>query len=424
MNPAPYEMYQNSRPVFDGKRMRKAIQRRTIDYGSPSVLSFERQVYQRDRRDHYAIQPASTYIPELLPPLDWEYNSASSFCSKFIRPAINKDRHPVNKVVWTPEGRRLITGITSGEFTLWNGLTFNFETMTQAHKTAVRSMIWSHDEDWMVSGSDDGEIKFWQSSMNNVKTFVAHHDVVRGLAFSPTDSKLASCSDDLTIKIWDFARCEMETELKKHLWEVKCIAWHPTMAMMASGSKDNQIIIWDPRAAECIDNLHDHKGTVVEVLFNGNGNWLLTASRDQSLKLFDVRTLKEIQHFRGHDGEVTSAAWHPIHERIFCSGGADGSILYWEVGQPDPVARVKHAHENNIWSLAWHPAGHILCSGGNDKMSKFWTRNRPGDSMDDKHNSTEVMKEDEEFIPHRNMAAPGVIPGMGYRPSEVMYSPY
>lgn len=34
-------------------------------------------------------------------------------------------------VQWTPEGRRLVTGASSGEFTLWNGLTFNFETILQ-----------------------------------------------------------------------------------------------------------------------------------------------------------------------------------------------------------------------------------------------------------------------------------------------------
>lgn len=34
-------------------------------------------------------------------------------------------------MAWTPEGRRLVTGASSGEFTLWNGLTFNFETILQ-----------------------------------------------------------------------------------------------------------------------------------------------------------------------------------------------------------------------------------------------------------------------------------------------------
>lgn len=41
-------------------------------------------------------------------------------------------------MAWTPEGRRLVTGASSGEFTLWNGLTFNFETILQAHDGPVR----------------------------------------------------------------------------------------------------------------------------------------------------------------------------------------------------------------------------------------------------------------------------------------------
>lgn len=32
---------------------------------------------------------------------------------------------------WTPTGRRLITGSQSGEFTLWNGQSFNFEMILQ-----------------------------------------------------------------------------------------------------------------------------------------------------------------------------------------------------------------------------------------------------------------------------------------------------
>lgn len=40
-------------------------------------------------------------------------------------------RCPIFTLAWTPEGRRLVTGASSGEFTLWNGLTFNFETILQ-----------------------------------------------------------------------------------------------------------------------------------------------------------------------------------------------------------------------------------------------------------------------------------------------------
>lgn len=32
------------------------------------------------------------------------------------------------------------SGTHSGEFTLWNGLTFNFETILQAHNDPIRTM--------------------------------------------------------------------------------------------------------------------------------------------------------------------------------------------------------------------------------------------------------------------------------------------
>lgn len=30
------------------------------------------------------------------------------------------------------------------------------------------------------------------------------------------------------------------------------------------------------------------------------------------------------------------------------------------------VGNMDQAHEGMVWSLAWHPLGHILCSGSND----------------------------------------------------------
>lgn len=39
-----------------------------------------------------------------------------------------------------------------------------------------------------------------------------------------------------------------------------------------------------------------------------------------------------------------------------------------------------------IWSFSWHPLGHILATGSNDQATKFWSRNRPGDSMRDRYN--------------------------------------
>ncbi len=120
-----------------------------------------------------------------------------------------------------------------------------------------------------------------------------------------------------------------------------------------------------------------------------NGNWLLTSSRDQLAKLFDIRTMKELQVFRGHRREVTSCQWHPFHEGLFMTGSGDGSINFYHVGgSENPIAKIDGAHDQSIWDVAWHPFGHSVASISNDQLLRFWTRNRPGDRFDDKHNLT------------------------------------
>ncbi|XP_067851705.1 pre-mRNA 3' end processing protein WDR33 isoform X2 [Heptranchias perlo] len=404
--------------TFDGKRMRKAVNRKTIDY-NPSVIKFlENRVWQRDHRDLRSIQPDSAYYNDLVPPMGMLQNPMNAVTTKFVRTSTNKVKCPVFVVRWTPEGRRLVTGASSGEFTLWNGLTFNFETILQAHDSPVRAMTWSHNDMWMLTADHGGYVKYWQSNMNNVKMFQAHKEAIREASFSPTDNKFATCSDDGTVRIWDFLRCYEERILRGHGADVKCVDWHPTKGLVVSGSKDSQqpIKFWDPKTGQSLATLHAHKNTVMEVKWNQNGNWLLTASRDHLCKMFDIRNLKEeLQVFRGHKKEATAVAWHPVHEGLFASGGSDGSLLFWHVGVEKEVGGMEMAHEGMIWSLAWHPLGHILCSGSNDHTSKFWTRNRPGDKMRDRYNlnllpgmSDEAVGEYDDIEPNSLSSIPGM----------------
>uniref|UniRef100_A0A669DWI3 pre-mRNA 3' end processing protein WDR33 n=1 Tax=Oreochromis niloticus TaxID=8128 RepID=A0A669DWI3_ORENI len=404
--------------TFDGKRMRKAVNRKTIDY-NPSVIRYlENRLWQRDHRDFRAIQPDAGFYNDLVPPIGMLSNPMNAVTTKFVRTSTNKVKCPVFVIRWTPEGRRLVTGASSGEFTLWNGLTFNFETILQAHDSPVRAMTWSHNDMWMLTADHGGYVKYWQSNMNNVKMFQAHKEAIREASFSPTDNKFATCSDDGTVRIWDFLRCHEERILRGHGADVKCVDWHPTKGLVVSGSKDSQqpIKFWDPKTGQSLATLHAHKNTVMEVKWNLNGNWLLTASRDHLCKLFDIRNLKEeLQVFRGHKKEATAVAWHPVHEGLFASGGSDGSLLFWHAGVEKEVGGMEMAHEGMIWSLAWHPLGHILCSGSNDHTSKFWTRNRPGDKMRDRYNLNLLPGMSEDGVEYDDVEPNSIaaIPGMG-----------
>lgn len=56
--------YQNAAD-FDGKRLRKAVARKTTDYNSSVVRMLEARVWQRDYRDMRALQPDVAYYTEV-----------------------------------------------------------------------------------------------------------------------------------------------------------------------------------------------------------------------------------------------------------------------------------------------------------------------------------------------------------------------
>ena len=321
---------------------------------------------------------------------------------------------------------------------MWNGLTFNFETILQAHDSPIRSLRWSHNDTWMISGDDTGVIKYWQSNMNNLKSVHVHKECVRDLTFSPSDTKFASCSDDGTIKIWSFADATEESSLTGttlllcirigsnariktatgHGWDVKTLDWHPTKGVLASGSKDNLAKLWDPKTGRAVATLHGHKNTVTKVQWNMNGNWLLTGCRDQLVRVYDIRTMKELQVFKGHRREVHSICWHPFHENMFVSGSYEGAIMYWLMGYNDALAVNENAHTGAVFTLAWHPLGHLLASGSNDHSVRFWTRNRPGDAMNDVYHMSRQEAErmgleaDESQPEPRIHQSDGALPGL------------
>ncbi|CAI5757336.1 unnamed protein product [Candida verbasci] len=359
------------------------------------------------------IRPESSYLIDLLPSLayssSFNYNRRNNknnmaICdneSKFVHLSSNKAKHTINTVKWTPEGRRLLVASHSGEFTIWNGMTFNFETIMQAHDSPILTMQYSHSDDWLLSGDQNGNIKYWQSNFNNVNNINAHSNGVRDISFSPNDSKFVTCGDDSNLKIWNFNNGKEERQLTGHHWEVKSCDWHPSLGLIVSGSKDNLIKLWDPRSSNAISTIHGFKHTVNTTRFQpcGTSRLIASVSRDRSCRIFDLRTMKDMIVIRDSETDLSCVAWHPLHASMVTTAAYNGSISHYlldsyipdsnetipkksdQPGSVEAIHKIPYAHEKAIHALEYHPMGHLLCSAGSDKTARFWSRGRPNDPM-------------------------------------------
>ncbi|KAK6457606.1 polyadenylation factor I subunit 2 [Scheffersomyces xylosifermentans] len=399
---------------------KKTAHRRIVDHGNNMGRWYINKSLGRTHKQQPIgkIRPESSYLVDLLPSLAYS-SSANIGCSnnknnmaimdiqtKFVHLSSNKVKHSINTVKWTPEGRRLLVASHSGEFTIWNGMTFNFETIMQAHDSQVLALSYSHNDEWLLSGDQNGVIKYWQPNFNNVNIINGHSSGIRDIAFSPNDSKFLTCADDSSLKIWNFNNGKEERTLTGHHWEVKSADWHPTLGLIVSGSKDNLVKLWDPRASSCVSTLHGFKHTVNKTRFQTTGTKRLLASvsRDRSCRVFDLRTMKDILVLRDHETDLSCVSWHPTHASMLTTAAYNGSINHYlldsyipdsnasdvkksnnysssSVASIEAVHKIPYAHERAIHALEYHPLGHLLCSAGSDKTARFWSRARPNDPM-------------------------------------------
>ena len=378
---------------------KKGIHRRALDHGNSMGRYYLRKSMGDTEYSIGEVRPESSYLIDLLPALAYKGDRMRTNPAvldvqlKFVHLSSNKAKHSINTVKWTPEGRRLVVASHSGEFTVWNGMTFNFETIMQAHDLAVLALKYSHDDEWLLSGDQEGLVKYWQPNFNNVNIVKAHTDAIRDIAFSPNDTKFLTCSDDSLAKIWNFNNGQEERTLTGHHWDIKCADWHPNLGLVVTGSKDNLIKLWDPRSAECVTTLHGFKNTVMKTKFQkvGTNRLLASVSRDRSCRVFDLRTMSDFVVIRDAEADLSSVEWHPVHAGLLTTGAYDGSMAHYILDKYistdqdargkgiDAVHRIPYAHEKAIHALEYHPLGHILCSAGNDRSARFWSRARPND---------------------------------------------
>lgn len=400
---------------------KKQAFRRTVDHGNNMARWFIEKslgINTRHQQPIGVVRPESSYLIDLLPSLAYSSSfnldrrnnknnmGALDLDTKLVHLSSNKVKHSINTVKWTPEGRRLLVASHSGEFTLWNGMTFNFETIMQAHESPILTMQYSNNDEWLLSGDQNGTVKYWQPNFNNVNNITAHSNGVRDIAFSPNDSKFLTCGDDSMLKIWNFSNGQEERTLTGHNWEVKSADWHPDLGLIVSGSKDNLVKLWDPRASQCIATLHGFKHTVNTTRFQpcGTKRLLASVSRDRSCRVFDLTTMKDMLVIRDSETDLSCCAWHPHHASMLTTAAFNGSINHYllnsyiadsnesipkkvntnitnETESVEAVHRIPYAHERAIHALEFHPMGHLLCSAGSDKTARFWSRARPNDPM-------------------------------------------
>ena len=159
-------------------------------------------------------------------------------------------RFTILSAAFSPDGRHIVSGTDDGTLRLWESKLQSEIYSVVAHSDAINAAIWSHDGRYVFSGSSDKTIKMWRfvEDMGFFKlqrTFETEGHSVAALAFSPNGRYLVSASHDRTLRLWDVQSGENLRTFKGHKSTVRTVAFSPDGRFIVSGSWDTTAKIWE-----------------------------------------------------------------------------------------------------------------------------------------------------------------------------------
>ncbi|MEH2260678.1 NB-ARC domain-containing protein [Nostoc sp.] len=277
-------------------------------------------------------------------------------------------------VAFSPDGHIFASGGDDQKVKLWNTNTGQCLANLQGHSGGIWSIAFSPDGQLLASSSEDRTVKLWDTSSNQcLKTLRGHSNRVTSVAFSTQGTTLASGSDDQTVKLWDTKTWQCLKTMEVENSGSKSVAFSPDCQTLASGYHNQIVRLFDVSTGKCLQTLHGHTDCVNSVAFSYDGQTLASSSDDQTVKLWDISTGRCLTTLHGHNSRVWSVAFSP-EGKTLVSGSDDQTVRLWDVsiGQ---CLKIFQGYCNGIWSVTFSPQGTTLASGNNDQTVRLWDAN-------------------------------------------------
>ena len=214
------------------------------------------------------------------------------------------------------------------------------ESVDAAHGAESSSVDSQHEgRKLLAAGSSRSELVliYDLEGDGQVEKLMGHTDWVRSVAFSHDNRYIVSGSDDRTVRVWDVeTRAQAKRELMTHTDYVRSVAFSPDDRRIVSGSDDGLVILWDAETGTQVgQSLRGHDGCVFSAAFSPDGRLIASGSVDGTIRIWDAMSGEEIGKLEANDRMVYSVAFSPDGKHILC-GSADSKPLIFEVEPYDP----------------------------------------------------------------------------------------
>ena len=267
-------------------------------------------------------------------------------------------------IAWSQDGQTLVSASDDGAVKLWNTSGELLDSL-EGHAVRGSNLAFSQDNGILSYADNNGTIKMSTTSRKLLGSLEGHTEPVNHVAWSQDGKILTSASMDGTVKLWNTSGKLLKT-LKGHTGDVNHIAWSEDGKTLASASDDGTVRLWN-NSGELL-SLEGHTKRIHHVAWGQEGKILASASQDGTVRLWNTSG-KSLALLEDHNDNVNYVAWS--HDgKTLASASANGTIKLWDTS--GTLLNTLEGHTDPVIQVAWNQNGKILASASYDGTIKLW----------------------------------------------------
>ncbi|RUS24852.1 WD repeat-containing protein wat1 [Jimgerdemannia flammicorona] len=262
----------------------------------------------------------------------WE--ALSGICSRTIQ-------HPdsqVNRLCISPD-KRYLAAAGNHHVRLYDINSTNPNPITSFgdHTGNVTAVGFHSDGRWMVTGSEDGQLKIWDTRGPAISRNFDHSAPINDVAIHPNQGELISCDQNGSIKVWDLSANECTHE-------------------------------WVPEEDVPIRSVTVASDGSMLVAANNKGNCFVWKMSNTS----DFTDLKPITRFAAHSKYITRCLLSPDTKHLAtCS--ADTTVKIWSTSSFQfELEKTLVGHQRWVWDCAFSADSAYLVTASSDHVARLW----------------------------------------------------
>ncbi|KAI4600828.1 TOR complex subunit lst8 [Pestalotiopsis sp. 9143b] len=315
----------------------------------------------------------------------WE--ALSGICSRTIQ-------HPdsqVNRLCISPD-KRFLAAAGHHTIKLYDIKSTNPNPLLtfEGHTGNITGVAFHCEGKWMVTSSEDGTVKIWETRSGTIQRSYNHGSPVNDVVIHPNQGEIISCDRSGSVRIWDLAENNCSHQLiPEEDVSVSSVTVASDGSLLCAANNAGNVFVWaliqnfEHTSLLPVTHFSAHKEYITRILLSPDVKKLATCSADHTAKIWEVIDVDPTQQVplpinsnasstNGMHSVLNGAAF-PAPSPLTPDEEQDpNNPAIQRKPKPYPLEATLQGHQRWVWDCAFSADSAYLVTACSDHYARLW----------------------------------------------------